>query len=149
MLTIREQAQSLLNNIYEGQDELSLINQLMTVSKDVVKEMVTIIKEENRSQYERDKATLEFYEKSCEKILEIIDNHDLSEAKTKVLTDLFKELMQQRQIEKNNQDNKSEERKNESSIILGTVLGVIVLGLLSGIMLNKKIYGKNNNQQVS
>ena len=133
MLTTKEQAQSLLNSISVGQDELSIINQLMTVSSDVIKEMVAIIKESNICQCERDKITLEFYDKSCDKILEIIGNPDLSETKTKDLTNLFRELEQRRQKEKDKQDKNTREGKNSTYLFLtGSILGVIALVLLCG-----------------
>lgn len=133
MLTTKEQAQSLLNSISVGQDELSIINQLMTVSSDVIKEMVAIIKESNICQCERDKITLEFYDKSCDKILEIIGNPDLSETKTKDLINLFRELEQLRQKEKDKQDKNTREGKNSTYLFLtGSLLGVIALVLLCG-----------------
>ena len=133
MLTTKEQAQSLLNSISVGQDELSIINQLMTVSSDVIKEMVAIIKESNICQCERDKITLEFYDKSCDKILEIIGNPDLSETKTKDLINLFRELEQLRQKEKDKQDKNTRDGKNSTYLFLtGSLLGVIALVLLCG-----------------
>lgn len=154
MKSIEEQARALLNCCSEEQDQLQLLNYFLTAPTEVIKEAVRLIKSENETQHERDKKTLAFYDNTCSRISELLENKEISESQKDELIGLLKELISGRKLEKEKQDERSEKRRKEN-IGLGIGIGVVGVALV-GVMvalicksnINDNYYGKNNFKQV-
>lgn len=136
MSTNREEAALLLRKLENEQDELSLVNYLASAPKEVIKGAVERIRDEICSQRERDNNTLDFYDKSCHKIIEILGKGELSDSQRMELLTLLRELLSRREAEKQNQDKKTE--VGIRKVVLIASLAAVVLVVPFIISKNKK-----------